>query len=314
MPIDVHCHLMTGREDFPELQFGAQAKLTADGLTKMGKPTSVKEVERNILPTIFDSDGKIIISKMDEAGIEKTVILCIDFGLKMDLPDKAIEERNRRLAEIARRNPERLIVFCGVAPQRENALGLFRKAVEEWGMKGLKLEPLSNEFRASDRLVYPFYEIASELNLPIMFHSGPRGSEFEESEWTHPKHLDKVLADFPRLNIIAAHMSFAWWRELVEIAKTRQNLFCDFSAYQLAASLNYGQFCHVLRRVLDGFGMHRVMFGTDGPFFDIFLSKKDWVKLIKNLPAESPEGIKFTEEEIRAILDENARAVLQGKR
>jgi len=314
MAIDVHCHLMTGREDFPEPMLKAQAELTADGLTRMGKSISTEEVDANIFPTIFDPDGKLTISRMDEAGIEKTVILCTDFSLKMDVPDKAIEERNWKLAEIGKRNPERLVVFCGVDPQRENALGLFKKAVGEWGMKGLKLEPLSNEFHASDRLVYPFYEIASEMNLPIMFHSGPRGAEFEESEWAHPAHLDKVLADFPRLTIIAAHMSFAWWRELVEIAKVRQNLMCDFSAFQLTASVNYGQFCHLLRRVLDGFGMHRVMFGTDGPFFDVFLSRKDWVKLIKNLPTESPEGIKFTEEEIRAILDENARAVLQGKR
>ena len=105
-------------------------------------------------------------------------------------------------------------------------------------------------------------------------------------------------------------MSLGWWRELIQIAKIRPNLMSDISSFQMTAALNYGQFCHILRRVMDGLGKDRVMFGTDGPVFDMFLTRKEWVQLIKGLPTNSPRGIDFTEEEVTCLLDNNARSLL----
>ena len=65
--------------------------------------------------------------------------------------------------------------------------------------------------------------------------------------------------------------------------------------------------------MIDGFGIDRVLFGTDAPMFDVFLSRKDWVQLIRSLPYNSPEGINFTEEEITALLGGNAERLLFGK-
>jgi predicted TIM-barrel fold metal-dependent hydrolase len=52
------------------------------------------------------------------------------------------------------------------------------------------------------------------------------------------------------------------------------------------------------------------MFGSDGPVYDIVIPTKDYIQLIQNLPKDAPKGIKFTKEEVEAILGNNAAKLL----
>jgi predicted TIM-barrel fold metal-dependent hydrolase len=52
------------------------------------------------------------------------------------------------------------------------------------------------------------------------------------------------------------------------------------------------------------------MFASDGPVYDIVIPTKNYIQLIKNLPKDAPKGIKFTEEEVKAILGNNAAKLL----
>ncbi|MFQ5934496.1 MAG: amidohydrolase family protein, partial [Dehalococcoidia bacterium] len=101
-----------------------------------------------------------------------------------------------------------------------------------------------------------------------------------------------------------------YWRELVEIAQRRPNLVTDFSAFQHEAGTNYGRFCHVLRKCIDGFGVDRVLFGCDGPVWTLWYTRKWWVDMIKALPDNPTERSSFTREEVDAMLHENAERIL----
>ena len=94
------------------------------------------------------------------------------------------------------------------------------------------------------------------------------------------------------------------------MAQDRPNLVTDFSAFQHEAANNYGRFCIVLRRVIDGLGADRVLFGCDGPVWTQWYSRKWWVDLVRNMPDNPTEKASFTHEEVEAMLHGNAVRVL----
>ena len=53
-----------------------------------------------------------------------------------------------------------------------------------------------------------------------------------------------------------------------------------------------------------------MLFGTDNPIFGIVVPTIDWIQLIKDLPADALAGIRFTQEEVNAILGGNAASLL----
>jgi hypothetical protein len=246
---------------------------------------------------------------MDKSHIDKTFLLGEVTDFAKEDAERLYQERNESLGKIARRYPDRFVFFGALYPITKTAPSVLEQTIKKWGLKGIKLDPIGAEYNADDPMIYPIYEVLQKSNMPVVMHCGPR-PEDPKLRGSHPEIIDKVLADFPKLTVIAAHMGFAWWRELIEVGKKRPNLCCDISANQLAAALYFERFCHILRKVLDGFGSERVMFGTDGPYFDYFISRPDWVKLIRELPEKSSPTTKFTEKEVTNILGENARRLL----
>ena len=120
----------------------------------------------------------------------------------------------------------------------------------------------------------------------------------------------RVLVDFPDLTVIVAHLGLEWWRDLIALGKVCDNVMCDFCALQRTAKTNYEQFRYILRRFLDEFGSHRVMFGTDAPLVEDDLPAKEWVELVKGLPYQANASHPFSEEEVFALLESNAQKLL----
>jgi len=246
---------------------------------------------------------------MEEAGIEKAVLLHIDYGLLFGETEMTIEQQNKHVSEVAGKHSDRLIWFCGVDPRREGAVELLERCVTQWGARGIKLYPLTG-FLPTDRGVYPLYERASAWKIPVLFHMGPLTPPFKNEGNAHPSLLLRVLVDFPHLTVIVAHLGFRFWRDLIALGKVSESVMCDFCAWQRTAKENYSQFCYILRRFLNEFGTERIIFGTDAPTAESPLSSKEWVEIIKALPHESPKDYRFTEEEVAALLDGNARRLL----
>jgi predicted TIM-barrel fold metal-dependent hydrolase len=53
------------------------------------------------------------------------------------------------------------------------------------------------------------------------------------------------------------------------------------------------------------------MFGTDAPLIEDAMSSKEWVEVVKGLPSQKKAAYPFTEEEIVALLETNARTLLK---
>jgi predicted TIM-barrel fold metal-dependent hydrolase len=308
MPIDMHCHLYV--EGFrnensvsPFWDRGSHTSRTLEDSLAEAKRRSALEQPH------FDPDGSEHIKRMDEAGIEKSIILHVDQGLLFGEAEMTIEQQNKHISEVVGKYPDRLIWFCGIDPRREQAVELLEKCVNEWGARGIKMYPTTG-FLPADKECYAFYERATSWEIPVYFHMGPENPPYRNEGNAHAAVLLRVLVDFPDLTVIAAHLGYEFWRDLIALGKVRDNIMCDFCAWQRVAKDNYGQFCHILRQFLDEFGSDRVLFGTDAPILEDAVSSKEWVQLVRELPEKAPEGYRFTEDEVSALLDDNARTLL----
>jgi hypothetical protein len=308
MIIDMHSHLFVRGWLPHEFWEGMVKTGQAQAKRIMQADIPSDEMEKMILSPLWDSSAEILLGEMEAAGIDSTVILPQDFEIGLSRAEVTIEEQNRLHAELMAKHPKRLIAFAGIDPRRKGSVEFLERGVREWGMKGLKLHTGAGFF-PNDRKFYSLYRECLNLGIPVIFHSGPIIYPLR-SKPAHPIYLDDVATDFPDLTIIAAHLSHTWWQDLLAIASVKPNIFVDISGWELEAMNHYEDFCKILKRFVDGLGCDRILFGTDGPGFRPVCPPRDYVHLIRELPRRSPEGIKFAEEEVTAILGGNAQRIL----
>jgi predicted TIM-barrel fold metal-dependent hydrolase len=210
--------------------------------------------------------------------------------------------------------------FCSVDPRRHGAAKLVRKAITEWGAVGVKIYPPCGYY-ANDPMVYPIYQTASDLGVPVLIHTG--GSIFSMfSKWSVPEPVEEVAVAFPDLTVILGHTNLqgrfesgSFWRGM-QIASGTLNIYCDITDWQVTGALderNIAEFWHVLDIMRRQVGAHRILWGTDLPMRGAgFETTRQWVNMFKNLPEEGAKfGKTFSQEETELICHGNAERILR---
>ncbi len=309
MVIDFHAHLFN-RDWLPRKYWDGMTNRVMALKERAGEKMTPERVEEQFSTHFEDPQGDVLVREMDESGIGLTQIMPLDLGRELGEPPVSIEEKNRRIAEISARHAPRIRAYFGIDPNRKDGVALFERAVREWGMKGLKLDPASGYY-PNEKIVYPYYEKAVELGVPVLVHTGATIPPFRNKH-CDPIYLDDVTLDFPDLTIIAAHVSFGWWQQLCFMISRKVNLFTDISGWQPIAFRNYELFCRYLRDMLDIAGVDHFVFATDGPAFRLYdMRNKEYVKIIRGLPEKAPAGIRFAPEEVEKILYKNALRIMK---
>jgi len=309
MIIDVHYHLVA-KEWYPEGWWATVARMYVHGLKAvLGIDMSLEEVSQRLIPPLWDPEGETLIRDMDTAGVDRTVILPIDYWAVFGEPNVSLDGQHKAYAELQRKYPERIIAFATVDPRRPDAVEIVDRAITESGLKGLDLYPQTGFF-PNQRETYRVLEKACELGIPVLCHTGEQDPPPLHAKCGDPILLDDVAVDFPNLTVIAGAMAFGWHQQLFYLATLKYNLATDISAWQDVAKSRHSLFCQVLRQGLDRMGSDRILFGTDNPFVAAFMTTEEYVNLIKALPQTAPDGITFTEAEVSAMLGENAARIL----
>jgi predicted TIM-barrel fold metal-dependent hydrolase len=134
---DSHAHWWPSREFVHQRSFWSPfiAHLRDSLFREMGFDISPETLERQF----FDPEGRQLLVSMAAAGIDRTVLLPLDWGLQYGEAAIDIITQNRAYAELADRYPGRFVPFFGIDPNRADGDRHFRTAVCQWGMKGLKL-------------------------------------------------------------------------------------------------------------------------------------------------------------------------------
>jgi len=188
---------------------------------------------------------------------------------------------NEQIAAAAAEHGDALIPFASIDPAKGRAgARRFRDLVEQHGMRGIKFHPSIQGFAPNDRSAYPLLEVAQELGVPALFHTGqtgigaglPGGGGIRLA-LSNPMLLDDVAVDFPDLTIIMAHPSFPWQDEALAVATHKPNVYIDLSGW----SPKY--FPPQLVQYANTLLQDKVLFGSDYPLITPDRWRADFAKL-----------------------------------
>ncbi len=236
-----------------------------------------------------------MIRQMDEAGIAQSILYAVDAPI--------VYASNEYVHRLCERYPDRLIGFASVNPMRPGAVAEFQRAIEDLSLKGLKLHPPLQRFFPNDESVFPLYEKAAELNVPVVFHVGttPFGALCRLAH-ADPLLIDDVAVAFPSLRIMLTHLGTLWHHEAFMVVEKNPNVYIDTAAYLY-------EIPEILTRdMVERIGRDKVIFGTDYPmpYVGRVHRMKDFVDALRqlDLPGEMLDG----------ILSRNVQALLNGRR
>ena len=305
MIIDVHYHFMRLPAD-DKIAGNMVGSWLLDA-ERIGIKKSLDEVMPIYRDYMDDAECDKLVRRMDESGIDVTAINVVD-NVDAGLDNERITRINERCSKAAAKHPGRIIALAGIDPRRPEAPALFRQCIEEFSMKGLKWHPDMGYYPNSEE-AYAVLKVANELGVTLLTHCSPLAQS--RSKYAHPIHLDDIALDFPNIDIIAAHMGFIWWRDWAALAQAKKNICGDLAGWQIIAESKPHLFRRYLREILDIMGLGQVLFASDGPVFEPHLSNGRWVEIIKGLTTEGADGIRFSDEEVKAILGGNASRVFK---
>lgn len=201
------------------------------------------------------------------------------------------QRRNAWTCEVARANPS-LIPFINVDPIM-GADGMRKEITERvhQGARGLKLHPPSQRLYPNDRRLWPMYETAIELGLPVISHSGAFAYPIVYGQ---PKYFAEVLESFPKLTLVLAHLGGGFWEETVALSQRYPNVSFDCCQTLDESYKEHSLSDAELVSLIQKLGVDRVMFGSDFPWYNPI---KNYQRLLR---------LSLTPTENRALLSENA--------
>lgn len=208
--IDIHVHWRTGERRAGALNLADAEKLFKADL-RVTDPVQYY-AEREMMAVAFDVDTETAT------------------GERMS---------NDEVAELVRRAEGRFIGFASVDPWKGRAAIRELERCCDLGLRGLKVQPITQAFAPNDRQFYPLWDACQSLGLPILVHTGttgigagaPGGRGLRLGYGRPVPALDDMAADFPDLTIVAAHFAWPWHLELLAVARHKGNVYIDLSGW-----------------------------------------------------------------------------------
>ncbi len=159
-------------------------------------------------------------------------------------------------------------------------------------IKGLKLYPGYEPFYPNDTRLQVVYDMATEFDVPVMFHSGDTYSPTGRIKYSHPIHIDDVAVDFPKMKIVICHVGNPWIKDCMEVVYKNDNVYADFSGLVLGDFTD--KFERYMKKELEEMityaGNPRyLLYGTDWPISNMH----SYLKFIQqlDLPEDRKEMI-----------------------
>jgi uncharacterized protein len=232
------------------------------------------------------------VVEMDKYGIDRLVMFT------------SVPGDHASVASAVRACPERIIGYIMLDPTRTNAVDVLRQAVQRDGLKGVTLFPAMHHFHAYDDRVYPLYQAAAELAIPVFVHFGVLKVSIRDRlglpnifdlGYADPIDLHKVAIDFPAVNFIIPHFGCGYFRETLMLGAQAPNVYVDTSSSNtwLTYMPSHLDLKTVFEKTLQVFGVRRTLFGTDSNVFprgwrqDIFRQQVEILRELNTAQADA---------------------------
>lgn len=268
------------------------------------------DIRDGIETGLADPGGQRLIEQMDQAGVDTSILLNVDWELGMESrPGVSVGEVHARYGQLARASNGRLVAFAGVDPRRADALSLLEQACDGHGMAGLKLYPPVG-FYPYDEIVNPLYEACAERGIPVVVHTGSTLGLLRP-RFGNPLYLQDVQRRYPSLTLWIAHAGATWWwDEAVAVARAGIDTYLELSSWQQFAYDYEETFVRRLGRTLSAVGSEKLLFGSDhisGPRVRGTAGYLRWVDWFRCLPTTARKyGVQVTDDQVESMLGGNA--------
>jgi predicted TIM-barrel fold metal-dependent hydrolase len=205
-----------------------------------------------------------VLRTLDDAQVDIGVLLAPFLGDGYSLDDAAsLRRANAHLAALVRGHEDRLTGFAVVDPRDPQAPQDLRHAVETLGLRGVKMVP-TGWYPYEDR-VQPVFAVASELRLPVLFHSGIF-IDGRSGRFCRPSFFE-VLRDHPGTRVTLAHLGWPWTDEAIAVGLIDRIHGVPHAQAQFRFDISFGPpppyRREVLQRALEVLGAGSLQFGSD---------------------------------------------------
>jgi predicted TIM-barrel fold metal-dependent hydrolase len=298
MIVDAHVHASVFGRDFSEKLAEYYTAFTAGEESWItGKPWSRDG---------WCVPGDQIIEHMDHAGVDRAIIMALA-ATPVESYDPTMAEY---IAELCSSYDGRFIGFYSADPiGGDLEVMRLRAAVKELGLSGLKLMPAYNHVAINDRRIWPLYEEASALGIPVTVHTGwdayPAGKTLTRD---HPLYIEDALVDFPGLRPILAHCGFSFWEDVLFLMAGNRNVAADLSWW--AVCMPQWRSAQVLSMAKQLGVFERLFWGTDYPYTGFSTDLEYWRTLPRYAKTLGLEP-RVDEEDIDKLLGANVLSFLE---
>lgn len=177
----------------------------------------------------------MILKGMDSAKVDKAIVFSpypsgyrgvdilpkpqtgITRYMGFSYPDVTVERQREVvefIANLQKEAPDRIIGFVWLEPRLKDAAQILEWAIASKEIRGVKMIP--DHWYPYDEFIYPVYEKAEKLGVPIIFHSGILFGFKDSSRFCRPVNYE-VLLNFPDLRFALAHISWPWVDECIAL-------------------------------------------------------------------------------------------------
>lgn len=237
-------------------------------------------------PAAQQQSMDLLLGEMEAAGVDAGVVVGRLAGVLGSVP-------NEDVRQIVAAHPGRFIGAASIDPtDRRQACRTIDQALAD-GFRLINIEPGSYPvpMHADDRRLYPIYGHCEDVGVPVIMMVG--GTAGPDLSYSDPIRTDRVLADFPTLNVVVAHGGWPWVNEILHLGFRRQNLWLSPDMY-FSRMPGWEEYV----KAADGFLSDRMLYASSFPFCPV-REYKSWF-----------ESLPIREENLRKIMGGNACRLL----
>jgi predicted TIM-barrel fold metal-dependent hydrolase len=137
---------------------------------------------------------------------------------------------NKSMASLAaaqRGGPVRVIGGCTVHPGDDQPLTILRSAVEDLGLRVLKLHCSVGGFTPDDPRLDPVWAYAAEVALPVVLHAGHAHDGHTDDAELEP--VAQVARRYPSARVIIAHCGHTASQAALRLVAGHQHVYADLT-------------------------------------------------------------------------------------
>ncbi len=143
----------------------------------------------------------------------------------MRMSDALVHSTCRKLVDAAEAHPGRFVLSLGLDP----ALGYqaarhVRIAVEEYGIRNIRVLPMFTGIPIDSPLAYPLYTAACDLGVSVAINVGVPGT-MKPARLQRTILIDEVALCFPDLTLVMSHVGDPWVDETIAMLSKHPNVY-----------------------------------------------------------------------------------------